>query len=326
MFQRVETARKEKKHNPEWIKRVDEGLNVGRINLLLIGEGYEAAWGERNVDAVVAASYSRPDNILSLISLHRDTLVPETGEELMTVVQKNGVDLMEKVIEQSTGLSMDYRVKFTIKGLSEFVNKVFGKVKINVAEDIPQDQYGISFVKGEQYMDGARLYQYMSTRTSTSVERRNTAQLQVFRIMRKEMMARLKSNNPLQNVQMLNNIKTSIAELTKSGDLETDLDIIGLIDETLGKWLDIALKFVGSRITGEQFFDEPEDAELVVADYDMLAKVPGDTGPRNALRTYRDPKTGEPILGDWKDPKLRERFYAVPRARVRDLLKKKTAP
>lgn len=174
-------------------------------------------------------------------------------------------------------------------------------------------------------MDGARLYQYVSTRTSTSVERRNTAQQQVLEVMMNEMMTRLKTNNPLQNIQMVNNIKTAIAQLTKSGDIETDLDIEGVINETLGKWLDIATKFVGSRIAGEQFFDMPKIAGLVVADFDMLAQVPGNTGPRNALRTYRDPKTGEPILGDWKDPKLRERFYAVPRARIRELLKKKTA-
>lgn len=324
--QRVETRRKEKeKRDPEWVKRVYKELNGDRINLLLMGQGSEDAWGETNIDAIIAASFSRGDNTLNLISLHRDTLVPETGEELMRVAQEKGMDLMEKVVEQSTGLSMDYRVKFTIKGVSEFVNKVFGKVKINVAEDIPQDQYGVGFTSGEQYMDGARLYQYMSTRTSTSVERRNTAQQQVLQIMMREMMTRLKANNPLQNIQMLNNIKTSIAELTKNGDIETDLDIEGIIDETLGKWLDIAIKYVGSRITGEQFFDMPEITGLVVADFDMLTPVPGDTGQRNALRTYRDPKTGEPILGDWQDPKLRERFYEVPRARVKELLKKKTA-
>lgn len=323
--QKVEIARKEKeKRDPEWAKRVDKELNRGRINLLLMGQGSEDAWGERNNDAIVAASYLGPDNTLSLISLHRDTLVPETGKELMGVAQEGGVGLMEKVVEQSTGLSMDYRLKFSIKGLSQFVNKVFGKLKVNVVEDIPQDQYGVSFAKGEQYMDGARLYQYVSTRTSTSVERRNTALQQALRIMRSEVMARLKTNNPLQNIQMVNNIKTVIADLTKSGDLETDLDIEGVINEALGKWLDIAAKYVGSRITNEEFFGLPEDRGLVVADFDMLTPVPGDTGPRHALRTYKDPKTGEPILGDWQDPKLRERFYEVPRARTRQLLKKET--
>lgn len=327
MFQRVETARKLKR-DPEWIKRVDEGLNVGRINFLLIGEGYEAAWGERNVDAIVAASFSRPDNILSLISLHRDVLVPETGEELMRVAQKGGIPLTKTIVEESTGLSMDNYVKLTFKGVAKFIDRVFGTLEIDVPQEIDDKQPGthIYFPAGKQRMNGEQTQLYMRSRETTSVERRNTAQQQVLQIMMKEMMTRLKANNPLQNIQMLNNIKTSIAELTKSGDIETDLDIEGIIDETLGKWLDIAIKYVGSRITGEQFFDMPEITGLVVADFDMLTQVPGDTGPRNALRTYRDPKTGEPILGDWRDPKLREKFYAVPRARVKELLKKKTTP
>ncbi|MDP3726946.1 MAG: LCP family protein, partial [bacterium] len=325
--QRVETERKEKKRDPEWTNRVDEALNGGRMNLLLIGEGYERAWGEITVDAVVAASYLRGANALNLISLHRDTLVPETGEELMKVAQKGGIPLTKTIVEKSTGLSMDYYVKLTFKGVAKFIDRAFGTLEVDVPQEIDDKQPGthIYFPAGKQRMNGEQIQLYMRSRETTSVERRNTAQQQVLEVMMNKIMTRLKTNNLLQNIAMLNNIKTSIAELTKSGDIETDLDIEGVIDETFGKWFDIASKFVGSRITGEQFFDMPKITGLVVADYDMLAKVPGDTGPREALRTYRDPKTKEPILGDPKDKKFLERFYEVPRARVRQLLQKQTA-
>lgn len=322
----VDKIRQEKAlHDPNSVERVDSELNRGRINFMVIGTGSELAWNEENADAFMVVSYSIADNKLSFISLHRDVMAPEISKvtsgqhELMTALHFGGIPLAEEIIENTTGLSMDYYVKLRHEAISEFIERIFGKLRVTVPQDIPLDQYGVSFDEGQQEMNGTRILQYLETRTSSNMERRNSAQQQVLEIIMDELFNYLGSQNPIQSIQMLTNIQNVSSDLTQAGKMKTNLNITTIIDIVKNEWLAVAKRFIGSKLAGGQFLGKPTLTKTVFGDYEIVGKIPGDHDPREALRAYLDPATKEPIV-DVPRERLIEKYYQLPRTRVRELL------
>lgn len=340
LMARVEKNRQEKSsQDPGWTERVDSELNKGRLNILLIGQGFEDY--ETYADATIVASFSPKDNAMSLISLHRDTYAPEittylqskgqdTQEryEVMRSLEFGGVPLLEKIAEDTTGLSMDYYLKFKIGGVVELIDRVFGEIKIDVPASVPDDGSGYFFDFGEQSMDGKTAQYYMRGRKTSSVERRNSAQQQVMESLMNGVFTRLKQYGPRERELFLSQIKGVFTDLKKSGKIETNLNaeqLIDLVNNSLNSQLGNAATNVIQAITGEEFFKKPTITKMVFSDGDTVGKVPGDTGPRDALRAYLDPKTGQ-LITPSANTNLITDYYPLPRAKTRNMLLHQEVP
>lgn len=326
LLKKVEANRQDK----EW---VDKELNKGGISVLIIGQGLEDY--AQYADATIMARFIPKQNRFVFISLHRDTYAPEitpyavkkgqppSRYELMRALEFGGRSLVQEIAEKTTALSADYYLKFTIDGVIQFIDKVFGKVKINVPQDIPDDGSGFSFKKGEQYMDGKLTQYYMRSRQTTSVERRSTAQQQVIEAMMDEVFNRIKNGTREERQTLLEKVKEVFITLQRTGKIQTNFSVTQFIDIINTGLNNPATQLVEAVAGKDQVFKKPTVTKLVLSDFVDVGKIPRNTGPRDALRAYLDPKTGKLIIPE-SDSNLVETYYALPRAKTRQVLLSET--
>ncbi|MBI2304105.1 MAG: LCP family protein [Chloroflexi bacterium] len=195
-----EAQRRRKKaaeNDPEYFRRLDPELNAHRINFLLYisGETHEPPRTERAfIGTQTIFSYHIPSRRFDLVSLTHDIRAPEierfnlqhggTITNALKIFRAYGVggfELMRQVMENATGLSMDFQVAFKDDVVKEFVDGVFESVEVDVprgltvvpfylkAEKYPEGY----FEAGSQEMDGLRVLHYLkgiSTCYDRSVE------------------------------------------------------------------------------------------------------------------------------------------------------------
>jgi len=236
LYKETQGVRKERSKDPEWQKRVDQELNMGKVNFLVLGVGSEK--DNEYTDTFLMASYSLETGKLSLISIPRDTYAPEidrlkkekgikTAEwnAINTAYTLGGFDLSRKVAEDATGLSADFAIKFKIGAIIDLVNQVFGNVDIKVEEDIndtSKDVINLKFEKGKTYkMDGNLLQDYLRSRSSTSEVARNWRQQRAVEQLFEIFVQRFKAGD----WNILTRSQSTFDNLQKSPDrrLETDM-------------------------------------------------------------------------------------------------------
>lgn len=192
--------------DPEYAKRIDSELNRGRVNFLLFGYGetYEPPAVEKAIiGSQTIISYNTRTGKVDLISLTHDTRAPE----IERVLRKNGkqvgaikadqaydvggFELMRQVLEDATGLSIDFQVSFKDTVIQSLTDEVFGTIQVDVPADfdvwafyLEGRKYDIAhFAKGREEMNGVRVIQFIKAIESTydkSYER-NVRKVLVFR-------------------------------------------------------------------------------------------------------------------------------------------------
>lgn len=174
------------KKDPEYARRVDKELNEGRVNFLLFGYGetHEPPATEIAIigsDTIV--SYDTRTRQVDLISLTHDIRAPEIEQELRlrasrVPVQKidqayhvGGFKLMRKVLENATGLSMDFQVTFKDTVIQDMVDQVFEGVEVDVPAEFKVHPFYLNgkkysqgyFPKGKQKLNGTQVIQFIKT-------------------------------------------------------------------------------------------------------------------------------------------------------------------
>ncbi len=133
------------------------GVKEGRINILLLGErGSNMPGGSLLADTIMIASIKPSDNKVALISIPRDLYVDIPGHGTRKINgatvfgeeagKDKGMELMQQVIQNVTGLQIHYVVTANFQALREIVDTLGG---INVHLDKPFSETS-QFVEGNE--------------------------------------------------------------------------------------------------------------------------------------------------------------------------------
>lgn len=171
------------KNDPEYYNRVDKELNQNRINILLFGYGEE--WTGGNMDQPTFGSHSifsinLKTGKIDLVSPTHDTRAPEieqflkkSGKEarptrMDRAYDIGGYDLMREVLEDATGLSVDYQIRLEDTFIKYLVDNL-GGITVDIPFDVNTKEFRDEgklypphqFSKGLQKMDGAKALQFI---------------------------------------------------------------------------------------------------------------------------------------------------------------------
>ena len=172
--------------DPDFPKRIDAELNAGRVNFLLFGYGetHEPPFTEKAIiGSHTIISYDLRTRQAAIISFTHDIRAPEIERELAKrggrptaarldqAYTVGGFKLMRQVLEDATGLSMDFQVTFKDAALQRLVDNVFGGVEVTapMAFDVypfylDDVKYpGGHFPQGPQELNGRQVIQFIKT-------------------------------------------------------------------------------------------------------------------------------------------------------------------
>jgi hypothetical protein len=186
----VNEARKRRaalaKGDPDYVRRVDAELNKSRINFLLFGYGetHEPPATEKAIiGSHTIISYDTRMRKVDLVSLTHDIRSPEVEQELrrrtsQVPVQRidkaydvGGFELQRRVLQNATGLSMDFQITFKDRVIQNVVDQVFQGVDIDNPQEFSVQPFYLdgkkypkgTFPRGHQVLNGVRVIQYIKT-------------------------------------------------------------------------------------------------------------------------------------------------------------------
>ena len=173
--------------DPEYAKRIDPGLNQGRINFLLYGYGetHEPPSTEKAIiGSHTIISYDTRTRTADLVSLTHDIRGPEIERELAKkgntksgavridqAYNVGGFALMRKVLEDATGLSIDFQITFRDSVMQSLIDNVFQGVEVDVPRAFDVNAFYLdgvkydpgSFKAGRQVLSGRQVIQFIKT-------------------------------------------------------------------------------------------------------------------------------------------------------------------
>lgn len=163
------------------------GEEEGRINILLLGIAGEKKPGQNLTDTIIVASVNTETNRVGLISLPRDLFVSSSQERVQSKINsiyqiglnlndkdpQKSVELIQKVVEEITSLSINYYVVLNFDGFQKIVDSI-GGINIMNERDIYDTRYpGANYSyeifeleKGFHHLDGATALKYARERHS----------------------------------------------------------------------------------------------------------------------------------------------------------------
>jgi len=115
-----------------------EGEKDGRINILLLGmRGENVTGGGLLADTIMVASIKPEENKASIVSIPRDLYVKMPGTENREKInavyahgmergKEGGIEDMERVVGEITGLTIHYGVSINFQGFIDLVNAIGG--------------------------------------------------------------------------------------------------------------------------------------------------------------------------------------------------------
>lgn len=175
------------KSDPEFARRVETGLNANRVNFLLYGYG-ETHEPPNTEKAIIGShtivSYDTQTRSVFIVSLTHDIRAPEIERELKKrglnktgavridqVYSVGGFKLMQQVLENATGLSIDFQVSFRETVMQDFIDSVFEGVVIDVPVAFNVHPFYLdgvkyekgTFAQGRQKLSGRQVIQFIKT-------------------------------------------------------------------------------------------------------------------------------------------------------------------
>ena len=233
--------------------------NVGRINILLLGES-GVGDGYNLTDTIIIASYNPQTQQASLLSIPRDTYVGKKDKNTatpnylasykMNAVYRNGTNIEETVecVSQLTGLNIDYYILVNTDAIIEIVDAIGGvwfNVPINMNYDDTNQDLHIHLQAGEQLIDGAKAEQLLRFRHNqdwtTYPEEYGDNDTGRMRTQREFIEATLKQLLKIENVTKVLNLLDIVSKNVRS-----DLDF-----QTLKYYIPYAFKFNTSNIISD---------------------------------------------------------------------------
>lgn len=175
-----------RKSDPAYAKRIDKELNEGRVNFLLFGYGetHEPPATEKAIiGSVTIVSFNYRTGKADLISLTHDIRAPEIERALDRRGQKTspvrmdqayfvgGFPLMREVLEDATGLAIDFQVVFKDAAIRDLIDQVFGGIEIVSPSEFQVQPFYLDgkkyptgfFSRGRQTLSGVQVIQFIKT-------------------------------------------------------------------------------------------------------------------------------------------------------------------
>ena len=151
-----------------------EGEEEGQINILLLAVGGEGHSGENLADTIMVASIQASTHKVALLSIPRDLYVQVPGEEYYSKLnavhaygeskkKNNGPELIEKKVEEITGLPIHYFARVDFTAFKKIVEAV-GGVNITIENGFTDYLHKIAFPTGTETMNGDRALAYVRAR------------------------------------------------------------------------------------------------------------------------------------------------------------------
>ncbi|MGH2469568.1 MAG: LCP family protein [Chloroflexota bacterium] len=260
---------------PDWFSRIDAQLNGNRLNFLLFG--YSEEHGE------TYASYGGSPSILSYnltsggansVSFTRDLYCPElrgrlanTPEVMRHVYAAGGFPLLRSVLEDASGLVMDYQAVLKDTLLAHLIDRVTGPITLDVqrAHDGGSfrvggvEQAGLSITAGSQVMDGLAAMTFLESEDLHPVGRiddRSYRKSALYSALARQMAQR--SRDP----QFLLALKSFVEQEVASGELQLDFPL-NLTARALPSLLSLLGGLIGHQSV-ELVFPQLTDRQIVV--------------------------------------------------------------
>ncbi|MBI3912739.1 MAG: LCP family protein [Chloroflexi bacterium] len=172
--------------DPQYAKRVDRALNDGRINFLLYGYGetHEPPATERAIIGSHSVfSYDTRTRVVDVVSFTHDIRAPEIeqivykdgkGRRAIRMDQAynvGGMALNRQMIEDATGLSLDFQIVFKDMAMARAVDNAFGGVEIDNPFQFDVHPFYLegkkypagTFLAGKQKLNGTQVLQFIKT-------------------------------------------------------------------------------------------------------------------------------------------------------------------
>ncbi|MEX0881634.1 MAG: LCP family protein [Candidatus Saccharimonadales bacterium] len=202
----------------------------GRVNILLLGIGSEGLL----TDTIMIASLDPITDKMELLSIPRDLWVniPNNGQEKINAAyeygwkastakdqfekKRAGVALMDKVLENVTGVTIHYHAVFDFAAFKQIVDAL-GGITVNVPETLYdptiawENHYNpVIATKGVQQFDGARALLYAKSRQTSSDFARAERQRLLLVAIKDKALSLGTFSNPLKIVQLMNSLGRNI--------------------------------------------------------------------------------------------------------------------
>ncbi len=128
------------------------------------GRGGTAAGGRGDALHLVVVDGGKRRGVI--LDLPRDSWVPIPGHrtsKINAALTAGGPPLLDRTVEQLTGIRVDYFVLTSFDGLADLVNRV-GKVQVSVDQNIDDRFSGAHLRKGSRVLDGEQALAYARAR------------------------------------------------------------------------------------------------------------------------------------------------------------------
>jgi LCP family protein required for cell wall assembly len=230
----------------------------GRVNILILGIGGKGHEGAELTDTMIFASISLTKHTITLVSIPRDTWIPEIRAKINSAYywgnlqpeRGGGLNFAKQIVSKVTGLNVDYALVIDFSGFKDIIDTIGG---INVTIDnsfidrkypvagLENDPCGgdttfacryktISFTKGITHMDGTTALEFARSREGDNGENtdfaRSVRQQKIISAVSKKTLSFGTIINPVKDYKILMAVKASV---------ETDLtpSAIGILGKTI---------------------------------------------------------------------------------------------
>ncbi len=151
-----------------------KGEPEDQINILLLAVGGEGHSGENLADTIMIASIKPKEHKIALLSIPRDLYVQVPGEQYYAKLnsvhaygeaqkKNNGPELVEKKVEEITGLPIHYFARVDFTAFKKIVEAI-GGVNIRIENGFTDYWHKIAFPTGTETMNGDRALAYVRAR------------------------------------------------------------------------------------------------------------------------------------------------------------------
>ncbi|HEX5417980.1 MAG TPA: LCP family protein [Chloroflexota bacterium] len=170
--------------DPTYDRRVDPELSDGRINFGILGYGptYEPPFRDQ-IGSPTVLSLNLSQRLIDLVSLTHDLRAPEIERyqgahgappdptKIDQAYWRGGFDLNRLVMEDATGIALDFQITIDDQAILAFVDDVLGHLDVDVPVSLDTAPYelgqqmypGSHFAAGPQAMTGQRVLEYMKS-------------------------------------------------------------------------------------------------------------------------------------------------------------------
>ena len=136
---------------------------------LIIGSDAREGDGISRSDVIMLARVDAANSCVTLVSIPRDTMIgrDDGSVEKINATYNYGPGSTVREVSEFAGVDIAHYVEVDFEGLEEVVDAL-GGVTVNIPEDIPAGNGGLSFSAGEQTLNGEQALAYARERYNVS--------------------------------------------------------------------------------------------------------------------------------------------------------------